>query len=142
MSINWMYGTTGADALVGGKGDDGLIGGPGDDTLTGGLGQDVFWLSLNGGGDDLITDYKGAGGHPDKIVFDGWGLFTSAPTHTALADGMTFTTEYGHVLTVADTGADVTLTWDTGDSFTVQGVDPGDIFADSLSSYRTYDFVW
>jgi len=115
------FGTSGADTIVGGNGVDFINGGPGDDVLSGGRGPDVFWSSSNFG-HDQITDFNTHGKNPDILVFDGFGLtFISG-----------FTTDTGHTLTITDTGNDTLLTWDTGDSLTLQGVDPGDLTASMI----------
>jgi Ca2+-binding RTX toxin-like protein len=63
-SYGQMFGTTGADVLLGtgsidyldaGSGDDLIDGGPGNDTLRGGSGSDRYVLKA-GGGSDLIYD--------------------------------------------------------------------------------------
>lgn len=139
--------TTGNDFLVGTSGTDFMNGGPGDDTLSGGASPDVFGLSSNGGGKDVITDFQATGMKHDMITFDGFGAFVDAVNNVLpaqrLADGMTFVTNTGHVLTVTDTGNDTLLSWDTGDSITLVGMDPGSMTADLIVSYEySYNFVW
>ena len=57
----------GHDVLMGGDGDDFLHGGAGNDVLTGGRGADHF--VLDGGGEDLVTDFRGDLG--DRITIGG-----------------------------------------------------------------------
>lgn len=125
-----VFGTPGDDVLSGDKGVNFINGGAGDDTLSGGAGADVFWGSAIGLGDDLVLDFKAAGPQHDVLVFDGFGDLQMG--HARLSDGQTFTTSTGHVLTIVDDGGDVVLSWDTGDSVTLAGVDPRDLFADLI----------
>jgi Ca2+-binding RTX toxin-like protein len=128
--------TSGDDRVTGSGRADTLNGGAGNDTLTGGEGEDTFVLAL-GGGDDVVADFtfglKGVSGYShDSILFSGFGNFVNRygenhPDAFVLWDGMQFTTTAGHVLTVTDIGSDTLLSWDTGDSLLVQGVEPTEI---------------
>lgn len=138
-----LLGTTGSDSLSGGNGDDYLNGGPGDDVLKGGKGNDAFGMSL-GGGDDTVADFTSnphkVGAH-DTIVFDGWGNFVDFRWPTPLADGQTYATDQGHVLTVgADASGSLVLSWDTGDSLTLTGVAPEAVELDWVYSLNSYDY--
>jgi Ca2+-binding RTX toxin-like protein len=66
-----LKGGTGNDILMGGYGNDVLVGGIGKDRLTGGKGQDLFaWMTLEESllaSFDVITDYQGVGGSPDRL---------------------------------------------------------------------------
>lgn len=136
-----IFGTSGADYIQGRAGGDYINGGAGDDTLSGGAGQDQFALNP-GGGHDLVTDYQ-----TGEMLFFNFGMFTNNPgnpIHTAtpgaLFVGEQFATMDGHVMTVGQTAAgDTTLTWDTGDSLTLQGV-----HADAVSSavFQFYPTGW
>ncbi len=65
-----LYGGAGSDTIDGGAGNDLIMGGKGVDTLYGGAGNDVFAFSKNDfdaslgkGVQDVIFDFKGAGGY-------------------------------------------------------------------------------
>ena len=62
-----LLGGAGHDVLMGGDGDDFIHAGAGDDVLTGGRGVDQF--VLDGGGEDLVTDFRGDLG--DRITIGG-----------------------------------------------------------------------
>jgi RTX calcium-binding nonapeptide repeat (4 copies) len=125
------------DVLTGGLGTQFLHGGFGNDTLSGGADADVFIME-SGGGDDLVLDFKAAGQNHDVITFRTFGRFEGVGErlgHETLSDGQTFVTETGHVLTVIDTGDDTVLQWDTGESLTLAGVNPGSLYGDWIYSF-------
>lgn len=102
-----LYGTTGANSLIGGagadklygySGDDRLAGGRNNDILTGGAGADRFVFATSDG-TDTVTDFQNG---IDRFVID-----TGA---TSFAE-----------LTVTDVGADVRITVD-GIGILVKGV--------------------
>ena len=132
-----LIGDGGANYIDGRSGNDYLSGGAGNDTLTGGSGFDQFVLK-SGGGHDVVTDYT-----PGEDIFFTFGFVTNNPgdpVHDGaphnLSAGETFTTNEGHVLTIGVDGAgSTTLTWDTGDSITLNGVSPGAISSSSLAFY-------
>ena len=134
-----VFGTSGDDTLAGDKGVNFLNGGAGDDTLSGDAGADVFWFSAAGCDDDLVADFKAS--QHDVVVFDGFGDLDMG--HVRLADGQSFTTSDGHVLTISGVGEDLVLSWDTGDSVTLAGLDPRDVWADQIvtqgHSYGPFD---
>ncbi|WP_226573131.1 5'-nucleotidase C-terminal domain-containing protein [Acuticoccus sediminis] len=72
--LGFVYGSDGADRIVGNRGDDYLAGGPGDDVLDGRFGND---LVLGGAGNDTVRGYDGddilSGGHGDDLVVGGDG---------------------------------------------------------------------
>lgn len=116
-----LFGTSGDDHLYGKGGIDFLDGGAGNDTLTGGGGQDEFALGM-GGGHDLVTDY-----HTGETLFFNFGeLAGSDPIHEAanymFGAGDEIVTTSGHVMTGSESAAGLVLTWDTGESITLQGV--------------------
>jgi hemolysin type calcium-binding protein len=138
-----LFGTDGANYIDGRSGNDYLNGGAGNDTLTGGGGFDQFVLK-SGGGQDVVTDYQ-----PGEDIFFNFGYVTNNlgdPIHDgaphALSAGEVFTTSEGHTLTVGvDAAGSTTLTWDTGDSLTLTGVDPGAVNSSVLCFYTT-DLGW
>lgn len=145
-----IFGTISDDNLIGTSADEYLNGGPGNDTLSGGAGKndgvDNFGMSL-GGGQDVVADF-GLGTHAnpyahDRVVFDGWGNFVDFRWPYQLATGQAYATDAGHVMTVGqDATGSLTLTWDTGDSLTLQGVAPGDVYFDWLASLNSYGYVF
>lgn len=69
-----VKGDAGNDTVYGGDGDDRVDGGTGDDTLYGGNGADVF-VTSEGGGDDVIVDFKPAEGDILEINYPGVSSF-------------------------------------------------------------------
>jgi len=138
-----LIGTAGSDAIDGRAGNDYLSGGAGNDTLTGGGGFDQFALK-NGGGHDIITDYQ-----PGEDIFFTFGYMTNNtgdPVHDSaphnLSVGEQIVSSEGHVLTIGeDSTGSVTLTWETGDSLTLQGVHAADVSSSALCFYPT-DLGW
>ena len=113
LGADTLYGGAGADTLFGGKDNDVLIGGDGDDvlsgdlgddTLTGGAGHDTFVMAP-GGGHDLVTDFSVG---QDRIDI------------TALAAA-------GHGETFSSTQQGLLITFDTGDTMTLAGVQLGQL---------------
>jgi Ca2+-binding RTX toxin-like protein len=75
-----LLGDTEGDTLIGGEGNDRLAGGQGQDTLTGGAGDDVFRFdTLSFEGDDLITDFTGAGQAGGDVIALDSSLFGLSP---------------------------------------------------------------
>lgn len=133
-----LIGGVGSDHLYGRAGDDFLDGGAGNDTLSGGSGTDWFGLTA-GGGQDVISDFQ-----PNERLFFAFGFFTNSTdlVHDGaphvLHAGDTFTTSQGHTMTVGVDGAgDTTLSWDTGESFTLIGVAPGQISSAQFCFYSS-----
>lgn len=132
-----LFGTSADEVISGRGGIDYINGGAGDDTLTGGAGQDQFGMNP-GGGHDVITDYQSG-----EMLFFNFGMFTNNPgdpihsgAQGALFVAEQFTTADGHVMTVGETaGGDATLTWDTGDSLTLQGVHAANLSTSVLQFY-------
>ena len=106
---NKLDGGAGNDTILGGLGNDMIIGGVGDDGLVGGAGKDTFKFDP-GSGHDLIADFNKA----DHDVID-ISTYLKAGLHPV----------------VQDVGADVTLTFSTGDSIILTGVHAADLIATS-----------
>lgn len=100
---NRIRGFNGDDTLSGGGGADTLYGGAGSDRLTGGTGADTFVVA-RGDGAGTIVDF-GVGGERD--VLDVSDLLAA-----------------GSKATVVDLGADTRITFTSGESITLLGVDP------------------
>ncbi|MBL8553962.1 MAG: right-handed parallel beta-helix repeat-containing protein [Phenylobacterium sp.] len=98
-AANLLRGRAGADTLSGGAGGDTLYGEAGADILTGGAGADRFSFGP-GDGRDVIRDF-GAGAEHDLI--DVSALRAAGATST-----------------LAQAGADVTITFSTGEQIVVQ----------------------
>jgi Ca2+-binding RTX toxin-like protein len=124
--------THGDDVLTGTANTDFMNGNGGNDTMTGGGGADVFWVSYTAAGKDVVTDFTVSGLKHDVLVFDGYGSFGTSLQGASFVNGAIFTTDTGHTLTVVDTGADTMLLWDTGDSITLQHVEPGQLDASHI----------
>ncbi|MBD3879563.1 MAG: hypothetical protein SR1Q5_07765 [Quinella sp. 1Q5] len=75
---NIIDGGAGADKLYGGSGNNTLIGGKGNDTLEGGTGSNVF-VYENGGGNDVITNYKSGDVIQVSGTVSGAGFNDNAP---------------------------------------------------------------
>lgn len=88
-----LYGEGGDDVLNGGADEDLLFGGAGNDTMTGGEGAD--WFILEGGGDDVITDFNA---EEDVIDLIGTGANTDDLTSESTEDGLHVSWEGGSVL--------------------------------------------
>ena len=101
-----LFGGKDNDVLIGGDGDDVLYGDLGDDTLTGGAGRDTF-VMVAGGGHDLVTDFAVG---QDRIDI------------TSFAAG-------GHGETFSGTPQGLLITFDTGDTITLAGVQLGQMAA-------------
>lgn len=93
---NTLYGSDGDDRLYGMAGADRIEGGTGDDMLWGGAGADVFVFAA-GHGNDVVIDFD-------------WGTDAFAFSHT------------GSVV-AAQVAAGYLLTFDTGDSVLLRGVE-------------------
>lgn len=98
---NLLQGLAGNDTISGGLGNDTLVGGEGDDKLTGGEGADVFRFA-KGSGHDVITDF-GFGGR-DAIDVQAYLKAGLKPV-------------------VHDTGHDTVISFGTGETITLTGVD-------------------
>ncbi|HYD64611.1 family 16 glycosylhydrolase [Azospirillum sp.] len=105
-----------SNTLRGGPGDDLLDGRGGDDVLTGGPGRDVFWIRA-GRGRDTVTDFK-PGAEPDSDVLElaGYGLSDLAAVKAAMRQR----------------GPDVVLTFDNGETLTLQGTDATKIVPENV----------
>jgi len=112
-SLDIVFGGDGNDTINGGGGDDTFSGDAGDDTLTGGIGNDLLsggtgsdtFLFNDGDGADVVTDFDFS---VDTIEVNG-----VAVDATALASGVS----------LVQSGADVTLSYGSGDTVTLQDVD-------------------
>lgn len=113
LGADTLYGGTGADTLFGGKDNDLLIGGDGndvlsgdlgDDTLTGGAGHDTFVMASSGG-HDLVTDFTIG---EDRIDITSFAAGAHSETFSASPQGLL-------------------ITFDTGDSITLAGVQLGQV---------------
>lgn len=96
-----LSGETGNDSISGGGGNDTLYGGTGNDTLTGGSGADTF-VYRDGDGNDTITDLS----EQDVIAFD-------------MAEIQNFSDVQARMM---QDGADTVITFDSGETITLQGV--------------------
>ncbi|WP_406644717.1 type I secretion C-terminal target domain-containing protein [Aliisedimentitalea scapharcae] len=109
---NSLFGGAGDDTLDGGGGNDTLDGGEGNNVLAGGEGADTFVLRLEGGGQNIITDFV------IGVDFLDTSNLTTAELQNAVfsrdvdgnrtitfADGTSYTLE--GVLNIAPTGAPV-----------------------------------
>lgn len=94
-----LIGGGGKDTITGVGGEDHIRGGRGNDTMDGGVASDTFFFKT-GDGDDKITgfDAKGLGRAQDYIDIAG-------------------------PYTIADSGNDTLITYGSGDSITLVGVD-------------------
>ena len=106
---NFLDGADGNDTLNGGAGNDQLTGGAGADRLTGGAGKDTFKF-VQGSGQDVITDFS-------KVDHD-------------LIDTYAFI-KAGYKATLTDIGADVKISFATGDAIVLTGVHASDLTATS-----------
>ena len=104
---NRLDGAAGNDTINGGLGNDMIIGGAGDDRLIGGAGKDTFKFEM-GSGHDVVVDFTKA----DHDILD---------ISTYL--------KAGYKAVLHDVGADVNLSFSTGDSITLTGVHASDLIA-------------
>jgi Ca2+-binding RTX toxin-like protein len=104
---NRLDGGAGNDTINGGAGNDMIIGGAGDDRLIGGAGKDTFKFEM-GSGHDVVVDFTKA----DHDILD---------ISTYL--------KAGYKAVLHDVGADVTVSFSTGDSITLTGVHASDLIA-------------
>ncbi|MDP3594712.1 MAG: right-handed parallel beta-helix repeat-containing protein [Phenylobacterium sp.] len=107
---NILNGMAGNDTIDGGAGNDQIGGGAGDDVLAGGLGNDNFFFE-RGSGRDVVTDF-GANGDHDTIDISSYLRAGLKPILT-------------------DAGSDVVISFKTGESITLVGVDLHDLTATS-----------
>ncbi|MGB0799111.1 MAG: M10 family metallopeptidase C-terminal domain-containing protein, partial [Planktomarina sp.] len=100
VTIENAIGGDGDDTIIGNGASNELSGGGGDDTLTGGAGADLFGFSVPTGGgslgNDTITDFVVG---TDLMYFENAGTVTGATS-----------------------GADFVLTFNGGDTVTIQNV--------------------
>ncbi|MCJ8190707.1 hypothetical protein MUY73_05035 [Sphingomicrobium aestuariivivum] len=101
-----LFGEGGDDQLFGDGGADFLDGGTGDDELTGGEGADTFFIGPDSG-DDIILDFEAG---TDEIAFD-----------ASLG-----VVNMGDIL-IEDGALGAVISWGTGDSLTIAGVDAADV---------------
>jgi Ca2+-binding RTX toxin-like protein len=127
-SKDCLDGGAGNDTLQGGNGKDTLIGGADDDVLTGGHGRDSFSYSLTADeGDDTITDFESGNGGDDLIITDVVDITGDGAVDIADLDAG------GH--SVSGTADSVTVTFDSGTSIILAGLDGSgiDSFDDLVS---------
>lgn len=93
-----LFGGAGDDSLSGGSGRDYLDGGKDDDILTGGLKADTFAMDIARGGNDTITDMKGA----DTLLFYEKGDVLETGTAEAFVIEFASVTEDGVLFDFAD----------------------------------------
>ena len=93
-----LLGGAGDDSLSGGKGRDYLDGGKGNDILTGGKQADTFALDIARGGNDTITDMKGA----DTLLFYEKGDVLETGTAEAFMSEFASVTEDGVLFDFGD----------------------------------------
>ncbi|NOD45926.1 MULTISPECIES: fasciclin domain-containing protein [unclassified Ruegeria] len=108
-----LRGDDGHDKIYGGRGADLIDGGAGDDILIGGRGKDTFVME-NGGGDDLILDFRAG---KDKIDLSGYDGITSYEDIEDDISGGFLRTE---------------IELDDGDSIVLTGVRPGQLSEDDF----------
>ena len=121
-----LDGATGADILNGEEGNDTLIGGAGNDVLTGGIGDDLLsgdggndiFIFSDGDGVDTITDFD-ALSNGEKIDLSG------------VSDITDFTDLVNNHLT--DVGGDAVISYGSGNSITLTGVDINDLDINDFS---------
>jgi len=106
---NAIDGAAGNDTISGGAGNNLIIGGVGDDWLIGGAGKDTFKFDV-GSGHDVIADLS----KTDHDVID---------ISTYLKAGL--------APVLHDVGANMTMTFATGDSITLMGVHTSDLISTS-----------
>ena len=106
---NFLSGGDGNDTLDGGAGNDILLGGGGNDLLIGGAGKDIFRFELHSGR-DVVRDFSAA----DHDVID-ISNYLRAGLNPVLHD----------------VGADVVISFGSGDSITLMGVHAGSLLATS-----------
>jgi Ca2+-binding RTX toxin-like protein len=104
---NFLVGMAGNDTIDGGAGADYITGGVGNDRLTGGLGKDTFRFE-KGSGQDVVTDFSKA-------------------QHDAI--DLTAYYKLGLKATLVDVGADLKISFNTGDSITLTGIHASDLTA-------------
>jgi Ca2+-binding RTX toxin-like protein len=102
---NFLIGLAGNDTIDGGAGNDYISGGLGNDRLTGGAGKDTFRFE-KGSGQDIITDFTKA----QHDVIDLSAYYKA-----------------GLKATLIDVGADVKISFNTGDSITLMGIHASDL---------------
>ena len=116
-----LDGGAGDDSLNGASGDDILIGGLGDDQLRGGPGADVFLFDFAGGqaapGDDILRDFDPGEGD----------LLRLTDIHDVDLDGADLDDFSAAVSVIEDDGKDVTISFEGGGSFTLNGLGTGSI---------------
>ena len=118
--VDNLFGRAGNDTIDGGDGADWIYGGSGDDFLTGGAGNDTFMFDIEGNGqvnigNDTITDFTDG----DKIHISE-GIFSD------------FDDLQDHMQQV---GNDVVITYDDGNSITLQNTNIGSMHANDFLFY-------
>ena len=106
---NYLDGAAGNDTINGGAGNDVITGGVGNDLLIGGTGKDTFRFA-SGSGQDRITDFS----KTDHDVID-VSAFLKA----------------GYKAVLTDVGADVKISFATGDAIVLTGIHAKDLIATS-----------
>jgi Ca2+-binding RTX toxin-like protein len=104
---NFLLGMAGNDTIDGGAGNDYIYGGTGNDRLTGGLGKDTFRFD-KGSGQDTVTDFNKS----QHDVIDLSAYFKA-----------------GYKAALTDVGADVKISFTTGDAIVLTGIHAKDLVA-------------
>lgn len=112
---NRLDGMAGSDTIDGGAGNDIIIGGAGADVLTGGSGVDTFRFGL-GSGKDTITDF-GVGG---RDILD-----------------ISAYIKAGVKSVVQEVGHDTVISFSSGDSITLVGIDADHVKAGAVGFVYT-----
>jgi Ca2+-binding RTX toxin-like protein len=113
-SRNFIYGTSGADAVTGTEGADIIYGRAGNDVLAGGAEADMF-VTRRGEGSDTIADFQaGAGG--DVLRLQGHGISDFAAFRAASVQS----------------GADVSVTLAGGEILTLRNVELDSLLPENL----------
>jgi Ca2+-binding RTX toxin-like protein len=104
---NFLLGMGGNDTINGGAGNDYIYGGVGSDRLTGGAGKDTFRFE-KGSGQDVVTDFT-------KIQHDAIDLSAYY--------------KLGLKASLVDVGADLKISFTSGDTITLTGIHASDLTA-------------
>lgn len=109
-----LYGDSRNDTINAGNGDDYISGGNGNNELTGGSGSDKFFISINAGKADTITDFD-INDYNEKIVLTGFSSIKS------LND-----------LSISMSGNDTVVDLGDGQQLILKNVNPDDLSNDNF----------